>query len=139
MVRSKRNHYHYVLDVIHTIAYADNTDPHIAFDARALIINWTSYETIITAYLFLQFFSATTPLSKYIQTKGLDYSAAWNKISYLMKLLKTMSEIKNYNYLKQRVYIYIKTMTKRTEFHENIFIQDEFIVQRQKKVKRMYF
>ncbi|XP_025414670.1 uncharacterized protein LOC112686538 [Sipha flava] len=67
-----RNHYYYVLDALHTIAYADNTDPHTASDARALIINWTSYETIITAFLFLQLFSSTTPVSKYLQTKGLD-------------------------------------------------------------------
>lgn len=52
-----QNHYYYVLDALHTIAYADNTDPHTASDARALIINWISYETIITAFLFLQLFS----------------------------------------------------------------------------------
>lgn len=54
-----------------------------------------------------------------------------------MKVLKTIFEIKNYNDLKQRVSIFTKTMTKRTEYHENIYIQDEFHVQRQNKIKRM--
>jgi len=63
------------LETLHIIAYSEETDSNTSIETRALLINWTSYETILTAFLFLQLFSATTPVSKYLQTGRLDYIA----------------------------------------------------------------
>ena len=41
-------------------------------DAKVLMDHFMKFETILTAFVFLQIYKVTTPLSLYLQTKGLD-------------------------------------------------------------------
>lgn len=47
-----------------------------AYQAQNFITNLTSFETILMAKTFLRIFAITTPLSKYLQTVGLDILTA---------------------------------------------------------------
>jgi len=94
-----RNNNYYALETHHTIVCSEETDSYTSIEVRALLIKWTSYETILTAFLFLQLFSTTTPVSKYLQTKELDNITAWNKINHLMTCLRDLSKENNYSLL----------------------------------------
>lgn len=41
-------------------------------EAEALLNNFTAFETVFIAMMFLQIFKITTPVSDYLQTKNLD-------------------------------------------------------------------
>ena len=49
------------------------------------------FETILTAFVFLQIYKVTTPLSLYLQTKGLDILQAWRMVKIVNKEITTIS------------------------------------------------
>jgi len=51
----------------------------------------SKYETLLTAHTYLRVFKLTTPLSKYLQTRGLDLLKGRQMVDV------TISEIKRYN------------------------------------------
>ena len=52
------------------------------FIAKSLISNWSRFEIIIyISNLLLDIYSATTPVSIYLQTKTKNYLQAWNMIA----------------------------------------------------------
>jgi len=55
------------------------------FIAKSLISNWTRFEIICISNLLLDIYSATTPVSIYLQTKTINYLQAWNMIAALKK------------------------------------------------------
>lgn len=132
-----RNNYYHLLDALHTIAYSKESDPKTASEARGLIAKWTSYEYVLTAFLLLQIFSITTPLSKYLQTKGLNWISAWNMIKDTGIKLQQLSSEANYESLRKRVSVFLQKMVERTEDLENILIEEDFPVKRLKTVKKM--
>lgn len=119
------------MDSLNTVTYSKETDSGTVIEARALFINRTSYETILTAFLFFQLFM---PQLLY---QNINYIAAWNKISHWMSILKDLSKENNYSDLEYRVFIFIKTMIEWTESLENILISDDFPLLRKKKMKKM--
>jgi len=53
--------------------------------ARSLIGNRSKFETIFIAALFIDIFSVTSLVSKYLQTKSINYLQAWAMIDTLKK------------------------------------------------------
>ncbi|KAK5639462.1 hypothetical protein RI129_011954 [Pyrocoelia pectoralis] len=49
-------------------------------NATAFLHTFVSFETVVTAMIFLQIFKITTPLSDYLQTRNLDYAQAWRLV-----------------------------------------------------------
>lgn len=55
------------------------------FMARNLISQWSKFENLFMAFVLLDVFLVTSPVSKYLQSKNLDYSTAWNMIQTLLQ------------------------------------------------------
>jgi len=56
--------------------------------ALSLIGNWSKFETIFMLTLFIDIFSVTSPVSKYLQTKSINYLQAWTMIDTLKKQIQ---------------------------------------------------
>ncbi|XP_050547479.1 uncharacterized protein LOC126909133 [Daktulosphaira vitifoliae] len=73
---------------LYEISFSNSFAAGVRSTARSLLNRLTSYETTLTAMMFLQIFKFTTALSDYLQTSSLDYIQAWRKIEVTIKSLK---------------------------------------------------
>jgi hypothetical protein len=64
--------------------------PEVRVKAQSYTEALLKYETILTAQIFLRIFELTSPLSKYLQTSGLDILKAFQMVS------ETQEELKKY-------------------------------------------
>ena len=60
-------------------------------DAKVLMDHFMKFETILAAFVFLQIYKVTTPLSLYHQTKGLDMLQAWRMVETVNKEITAIS------------------------------------------------
>jgi hypothetical protein len=65
--------------------------PEVRVKAIAYLESLCKYETVITAKIFLRIFELTTPLSKYLQTSGLDILKAYHMVSQTCSELKKIA------------------------------------------------
>ncbi len=65
-----------VLMTLHTIVDDRTQQPTVRAKAKGFIEGLLRYETVLTAQTFLCIFEQTSPLSKYLQTRGMDIIAA---------------------------------------------------------------
>lgn len=90
-----------MLEVFHSIGFDGVVDGGTAAEARTLLDKWTSFK-ILQLFLYFHIFSKATPVPKFLQSKCLDFLAAWNQIvslqneikSFLMVLIKFMKKLK---------------------------------------------
>lgn len=73
--------------------------------ARNLMHSLLTYETIITAQLFSKIFQSTTPLSKYLQTKGMHFLCAQQMVDATRKTLE--KESRNFDDVVQGTKIFV--------------------------------
>ncbi|KAL4083556.1 hypothetical protein QTP88_028872 [Uroleucon formosanum] len=87
------NRYRYInlIEALYLLGYYEAVDSNMASDARNLLEKWTNFEIILTSFIFLHIFEASTPVSAYLQTKNLDYIAAWNHISSLQEKMEKLA------------------------------------------------
>ncbi|KAL4147901.1 hypothetical protein QTP88_002228 [Uroleucon formosanum] len=135
---NKRERYVILLEVLYALGYDSNVNSDTSSEARDLLNKWCSFNTLVTAFLFLKIFNLSTPVSKYLQTKGLDYLAAWSLIKTFQNNLK---EISNNNYFKtiiSEVTLFVEVMEKKILDHlQNLEIEVEFPLRRRKRIKIM--
>ena len=65
-----------VLMTLNTIVDDKTQQPTVRAKAKGFIEGLLRYETVLTAQIFLRIFQHTSPLSKYLQTKGMDIITA---------------------------------------------------------------
>lgn len=76
-----------VLFALDTLEQSEEIKPDIRTKARSYKQSLLKYETLMTAFTYLRIFELTTPLSKYLQTSGLDLLKAHQfVISTLQKI-----------------------------------------------------
>lgn len=132
---SKCDRYICLLNSLHILGYDEKfiKDTKMASEARVLLEKWTSFDIIMISFIYQQIFFFTTPVSKYLQTEGIDYLVAWNKIVILttniMKITETFEQI------KKRAVTFMDTVETKIDHLENIFIQNTFPARRIKKTK----
>ncbi|KAL4153712.1 hypothetical protein QTP88_001545 [Uroleucon formosanum] len=63
----------------------------VRFKAKVYVDSLLKYETIILSQIFLQIFSSTTPLSLYLQTKGLDIFQTYKMVKQTTNTLNEQS------------------------------------------------
>ncbi|XP_022160557.1 uncharacterized protein LOC111026735 [Myzus persicae] len=112
---NKRDRYLCLLELLHTIGFDGIADGGTAAEARNLLEKWTSFEIILTAFTYIHIFSKATPVSKYLQTKCLDYLAAWNQI------VSFGNEIKNMSNEFDKIYEQAKNFTEIMEIKTEKF------------------
>lgn len=61
------------------------------FKAHGLLEGFCKYKSILTAQIFLRIFDKTTPLFKYLQTKGIDLLKAYSMIEETLNSLEHFS------------------------------------------------
>ena len=79
------------LIALHTIAQTDSFEKAARKEAKDLLDTFCKFENILTAFVFLRVFRITTPLSLYLQTKGLDMLQALRMVESVESQLQKVS------------------------------------------------
>lgn len=66
----------------------NNFNAKTKYMARSLINNWSKFEIICVATLLIDIYTITSPVSKYLQSKTINYLLAWNMIHYEKKKIQ---------------------------------------------------
>ena len=74
-----------VIIALNAIQCADHVTPAVKAKANGYLDSLLKFETILTAQVYLQVFSHTTPLSKYLQTVQLDLLTAQRMVDNLLE------------------------------------------------------
>lgn len=113
--------------------------------ARNLMHSLLTYETIITAQLFLKIFQNTTPLSKYLQTKGMHFFRAQQMVDATRKTLEKESRNRNLDDVVQGAKIFVDWVNSELQelfddgkIIDEIILQDDFPeIRRVRKKKKL--
>jgi hypothetical protein len=129
--------YDVLLESLYFFSSDKSIDSFTSSDARFLIEKWTSFETIITPFIFLEIFHYTTAVSKYLQFKGLDFITVIHLIKSLLSDIKKGSS--NYDKVEEKAIncISSKNNSDKIKKLENIFIEQTFTNKRRPKIKKM--
>ncbi|KAL4084659.1 hypothetical protein QTP88_027586 [Uroleucon formosanum] len=120
-----------IISALHLLGYHEAVDSNTASDTRNLLEKWTNFEIILTSFIFLHIFEASTPVSAHLQTKNLDYIAAWNHISSLQEKMEKLAT--NFAEIYQKVKDFITVAKSKTECFEHVNLNDELPVHRPRK------
>ena len=128
------NHrFKHLVEALHFFGFNKDIDPKTATTARDLLSQWQKFETILTAFIFLQIFKITTPVSRYLQTKNLDYVLAWNQITKLIADTDDLSG-KFADILKETQQ-FVEIIDNETEDFEHFVIELQ-LPEKRKKTKK---
>lgn len=64
-------------------------DSKTKFTARTLLQNWSKFDVIMTAAIYLDIFNISSPISKFLQSTSLNYLTAFNMINNLHKEIRS--------------------------------------------------
>ncbi|KAK9528098.1 hypothetical protein VZT92_014591 [Zoarces viviparus] len=81
----------YVLHTLSAIQDGETINATARVNAQDYIGQLMKYETIITAQIFLRIFQVTSPVSKYLQTSGMDILTAHQMVAAAEAELKDMT------------------------------------------------
>lgn len=76
---------------LEAIEKKENEKATVRAKARGFKEGLLKYETVLTAQIFLRIFEQTTPLSKYLQTKGMDILSAHRMVLATQESLKSIA------------------------------------------------
>ena len=129
------NHgFKHLVEALHFFGFNKDIDPKTATTARDLLSQWQKFETILTAFIFLKIFKITTPVSKYLQTKNLDYVSAWNQITKLIADTDDLSG-KFADILKETQQ-FVEIIDNETEDFEHFFLLNYNFLKNEKRQKK---
>ena len=83
-------------------------------DAKVLMDHFMKFETILTAFVFLQIYKVTTPLSLYLQTKGLDMLQAWRMVETVNKEITAIS--RDFESIHQKAKEFCASVSREVQF-----------------------
>jgi len=107
------------------------------FMARSLISNWSKFETIFIAALFIDIFSVTSPVSKYLQTKSINYLQAWAMIDTLKKQIQNKRKDAHILFLFKQCQLFTKNVNSYFLINKLVDIEENFSERRISKKKIM--
>ncbi|XP_060855244.1 uncharacterized protein LOC132932916 [Metopolophium dirhodum] len=79
-----------VLISLHAIEDSVQFTPDVRYKATSFKESLLKYSTLLTAFLYMRIFEITTPLSKYVQTSGMDIQKAYIMVENTVKQLKLL-------------------------------------------------
>jgi hypothetical protein len=111
-------------------------------DIRAKANNYLDlllkYETILTAHIFMNVFSITGPLSRYLQTSGLDLLKCQLMVkSALSQIVKYQRDMENIIAKSDTFVEWVNNQLELQDLDNAIYLQEQFEIKRLKKRKRM--
>jgi hypothetical protein len=128
--------YNVLVESLHFLDTDSSIDSNTSSDARFLLEKWTSFEYILTSFIFLEIFHYTTPASKYLQSKELDFITVINLIKSLLSDLKKGSS--KYDLIVEKTMNFISSKNNSEHIKKlNIVIEETFPDKRRSKIKKM--
>lgn len=125
-----------IILTMHEIFVSEKFVPDVRYRAKTLIDSLLKYETILTAHVFLQIFVSTTPVSLYLQTRGMNVMQAFTMVNKTIDDLKCQS--RNLDGTIDIVNTYVKEINKKLEERSLEYsIPETFISKRNKKQKKV--
>lgn len=128
-----------VIESLQTIANDIRSSPEARVASKNFINELLKYENILLAHIFLKIFSITGPLSRYLQTKGLDLlrcnSMVENTIKQIQLLQRDMKAI------EEETDSFISWAANHLESREitaDLEIGDTFPEKRSRRVKKFF-
>jgi hypothetical protein len=111
-------------------------------DIRAKANNYLDlllkYETILTAHIFMNVFSITGPLSRYLQTSGLDLLKCQQMVkSALSQIVKYQRDMENIIAKSDKFVEWVNNQLELQDLDNEIYLQEQFEIKRLRKKKRM--
>jgi len=105
--------------------------------ARSLMNNWSKFEIICVSILLIDIYTITSPVSKYLQSKSINYLQAWKMIDTMKKeILKKRND--NYVLLLLKKCKHFAETVNYHYFNEDLVdIEDDFPQKRISKKKRL--
>ncbi|KAJ8386345.1 hypothetical protein AAFF_G00174420 [Aldrovandia affinis] len=129
------------LETVLTLAAIEqqaNQKPTIRAKARGFKEGLLKYETVLTAQIFLRVFELTTPLSKYLQTKGMEILSAHRMVIATQDSLKKIT--RDFTTVKAAADTFVKWGNENLEEREggaDIEVETSLPQKRTKKKKNM--
>lgn len=124
------NLFHFLLEINNE----KNFDCKTKFKARNLLSQWCKFENIFTAFVVMDLFVVTSPISVYLQSKSLDYSMAWKLVEGMLKKLTEKRKDTEFDRLLESCKKYT---TEMQNIFEDVDIETDFPHKRTVKRKRM--
>ncbi|CAI6365579.1 unnamed protein product [Macrosiphum euphorbiae] len=135
------NRYVVLLKTLYSIAYSDQFESKVSFEAQSILQIFLKFDTILVAFVFKTLFKYTTPVSKYLQTVSLDYLTAHQLLKSLEKQLSNMAKdsISTFdNILKAALSFASSVNDILTKNEIELEIETILSHKRSRKVKRMF-
>lgn len=124
------NLFHVLLDIS-----KGNFDCKTKFTARTLINQWTKFEHLFTAFIILDLFIVTSPVSVFLQSKNLDYSKAWKLVENLIKQIQKKRDETHFDKLLQcckKYTVHIQTKFEDSELEMEVDFPEKRISKKMK-------
>lgn len=121
-----------------TIESLDSFTPEVRVKARFLKESFLKYETILTAFIYVHIFNIVGPLSRYLQTKGMDLIKSQELVNNSLEQL--IKQQRNMNDVKKQADIFIKLVSTKFEedYDLDVIIETKFPEGRCRYKKKMY-
>lgn len=108
------------------------------FTARNLISQWSKFENLFLSFVLLDLFLVTSPVSKYLQSKTIDYALAWNLVQTLLQQVKDKRNDVHFEVLYAKTKTYARAVNLKLEENDiDIELQLDFERKRISKKKLM--
>nr|XP_054590119.1 52 kDa repressor of the inhibitor of the protein kinase-like [Nothobranchius furzeri] len=129
------------LDVVLTLEAIEKREkekPAVRAKARGFKESLLKHETVLTAQIFLRVFEQTTPLSKYLQSKGMDILSAHHMVTVTQDSLKSIA--RDFPTVKEAADRFVKQTNQKLEEkeeHTDMEVEAALPEKRVKKRKSM--
>jgi len=135
------NRYVVLLKTLYSIAYSDQFESKVSFEAQSILQIFLKFDTILVAFVFKSLFKYTTPVSKYLQTVSLDYLTAHQLLKSLKKQLSNMAKdsISTFDNIFKAALSFASSVNDiLTKSEIELEIETILSQKRPRKVKRMF-
>ena len=119
------------------IEESQNGIPELRAKVRPLKEALLKFETIMTAHVYLRIFQLTTPLSKYLQTTGIDLLKVHQLVmGTLQQLVSIQRDFDKVKLTVAKFIDWVADELDRRVSENNIILQDAFTAKRTRKEKK---
>ena len=126
-----------VIDTLEKIEKNDKINPDTRVTAKNHKDNLLKYENIITAQIFLKIFSITGPLSRYLQTRGLDLLKCNHMLETTIEQLRSIQ--RDFISIQEATNTFLRWAKLELESKDiDADIQEHFTNVRRRYVKKFY-
>lgn len=113
-------------------------DSQTRFMARNLISLWSTFENVFMAFVLLDIFLVTSPVSKFLQSKSIDYARAWDLVHNLLKQINSKRSDERFDFIYNKSKEYANVVSSNfIDDGESVEIELDFKERRVSQKKRM--